>query len=113
MSLRPESIRKGDAGAALPAQSIRVRLPGGPMSALVTRDQAAKVVGIESHRTAKVDGHKLAALDEALDRSGMDVQEFGGLMGRQKRWSGRVAGGRDVRRAVVGAGARIRRGVVA
>jgi len=54
-------------------------------------DQARDVVGVEPDGGSEMDGAQLAALDEALHGSWVNVQEAGGLVRRQER---RVVGGR-------------------
>jgi hypothetical protein len=58
-------------------------------------DQACDVVRVEPDGASEMDGAQLAALDEALHRSGMDVEDIGGLICRQEPWlvGGRCGGG--------------------
>jgi hypothetical protein len=47
-------------------------------------DQARDVVRVEADGASEMDGAQLAALDEALHGSGMDVEEIGGLVRGQE-----------------------------
>ena len=60
---------------------------------LEPRDQAAELEGIEADRAAKVDCGELPALDEALHRAWVDVEQLSGLACCQERGPiGHVAG---------------------
>jgi transcriptional regulator with XRE-family HTH domain len=61
-------------------------------------NQAGDVARIESHSASEVHRAELAAVDEALDRSRVDVEECCGFDRRQKR---RLVGGRRRGRAIL------------
>ena len=57
-------------------------------------DQAAKLEGIEADRAAEMDRGELPALDQALHRARVDMEELSGLACCQERGPiGDVAGG--------------------
>lgn len=55
-------------------------------SALDALDEAGEVFRVKTDGAPEVDGAEFAALDQALDRSRMDVEKIGGLVRRQQRW---------------------------